>query len=297
MNKRKLNSNQSSPIIPRKQVKMPSNELSIQSAIELLEKFEPLENHELKSQTVMTIKLLLNDLNQLKELLEAKDRTLTAKDEIINGRDEVILAKDRYIELMQTQQQQIKDIIEAPKLAEHRRSIVVQNMKESDLKCTEESIEADKNQVKDLIKDIGAYANIVAVYRMGAKDEKKNRLVKVQLQTSSQARDVLGNAKNLNGLKKYSGISLRKSLTNEERMIQHHQFEAMKNRIEELKPNHPNLKFCIYRNKICIKQLDGSPPTVFQNEPMNQSNPIVSGANAVQLNQRRINQFPTDESM
>uniref|UniRef100_A0A914XW54 Uncharacterized protein n=1 Tax=Panagrolaimus superbus TaxID=310955 RepID=A0A914XW54_9BILA len=294
MSKRKINSTGSSPIIPRKAPRMPSNELAISTATDLLLELQNCENTELNAKTQMALNLLLNDLNMLKELLDSKDETIAAKNDIIT-------VQTLRIEEMQQKNDQIQQIIDAPKIAEHRRSIVIQNFQESKFKSADESIQDDTIKVQQLISDIGAYAKVVACYRMGSKNEKEddqrnqkknfNRLMKVQLQTSSQARDILSNAKNLKGKVTYEGISIRRSMTNEERSIQSNQFQDMKNRIDELKKQNAGVNYCIFRNKICTKYLDGRTPTAVVNEKLNAN---VSGANSTPLNPR---QFPTTSPM
>uniref|UniRef100_A0A914PG55 Uncharacterized protein n=1 Tax=Panagrolaimus davidi TaxID=227884 RepID=A0A914PG55_9BILA len=110
-------------------------------------------------------------------------------------------------------------------------------------------------------------------YRMGKKVDQNGkariRLLKVQFQTSSQAKELIMNAKKLKGNSNYQKVFIRRSMTESELSEESKKAEAMQNRIEELKIENPQKKYVIYAGKICEKQLDGSKPVPVRNGPLN----------------------------
>lgn len=296
MSKRKIISNQNSPSIPKKVLKMPNSESFINEAKEFLLQLNHLDDQfPVKAPAIRIIENLMNHVVCLDQILEAKQETIIAKEEIINGRDKLLAAKEDIILNIKENQASIMEMAKAPLIREHRRAIVIKNLPESSKPTMEAIMKEDEEQVKNLISATGAYAQVVSCYRMGKKmDEKQKplvRLMKVQLQTSSQARDIILNAKNLKGITNYSGISLRKSMTNQERQHVSQKFAMMKERIEELKIENPGMKYVIYADKICMKQLDGSKPIPVPNERLNVQ---LSGGNAVTIESRNDEQIDED---
>ena len=159
-----------------------------------------------------------------------------------------------------------------------KRSLVISNMGEVG-NTQEEIIKNDTQHIRGLLSELDAYAHVESSFRMGTSGGNKPRLLKLQLRTSAQANDVLKKAPLLKNSNYFKNISIRKSLPLEDRIKASERIKLLRDRIEELKKISPNLKYCIYADKICEKQLDGSKPKAID-DPLNIITPLT-GANRV----------------
>uniref|UniRef100_A0A914XYI7 Uncharacterized protein n=1 Tax=Panagrolaimus superbus TaxID=310955 RepID=A0A914XYI7_9BILA len=172
--------------------------------------------------------------------------------------------------LINAQQQTIDTQIQliasfkTPEEKEHKRSIVISNFPEpvfsreaANPKPSVYSMK-DVENVKELFDEMDLQVGVAECYRMGSRAEGKTRLVKVRLQTSAQAKEIISNARKINETKyKNKKIILRKSMTPDERTKQDEKFQQMKVRIAQLKQSHPENDYRIYANRINIKTQDG----------------------------------------
>uniref|UniRef100_A0AC35GIX2 Uncharacterized protein n=1 Tax=Panagrolaimus sp. PS1159 TaxID=55785 RepID=A0AC35GIX2_9BILA len=220
----------------------------------------------LTEKTKSVIHQMLLVIDSCTEIIDAKNETIAAKEDII-------VEQNNHITLLNQTQRLTQQIVDAPKLREHNRSIVIKNLPESLKTTVAEVTKEDQEKVEKLINDVGAYSQVAACYRMGKKVDQNGkpriRLMKVQLQTSSQARELIMNAKNLKGNQNYQKVVIRKSMTASELAEESKKIEQLQNRINELKILNPQMQYVIYAGKICEKQLDGSKPVPVKNETLN----------------------------
>lgn len=104
---------------------------------------------------------------------------------------------------------------------ERKRSVVVSGLPEEGAKPSERRTH-DKKRMESLLDELDVDADIVSVYRMGAKTESdgsarvKPRLMKVVLGNSAQQVSLLRNGGKLKGSGSFGGVFVRASLTKEQ---------------------------------------------------------------------------------
>jgi hypothetical protein len=157
---------------------------------------------------------------------------------------------------------------------ERRRCIVIVKFPESSKPTPSERIDEDNKNVKLLLDEMQIEASVVETFRIGSIIESTNgkeaqpRLLKVRLQTSAQAKNILNNAKNIKNSTTFKDkkILLRKS--SDERKFEKELFKKQKERITELQQSNSHKEYTIYARKICIKKNTGKPVKI--NDPLNE---------------------------
>lgn len=250
----------------------------------------------MKNEVLHAFSILISEINHLRkndslynQVISSNQKLLHSKEETIASNEKVIASKEETIAVLYSKNEfthHLLQTIKGPELREHKRSIVISNLPESSKVTTSEKIQDDTKLIQDLINDIDAYASVTTCYRMGSTGENKKRLVKVQLQTSAQAKEVLIHAKYIRNSQRFKDmhISIRRSMTDEERAIDQQHMNRLRQRISELSCSNPTTKYVIYAGKICTKNIDNSRPTPVD-DPLNI---ISSGANATPLNPNRF---------
>lgn len=104
---------------------------------------------------------------------------------------------------------------------ERKRSLVIHNLPESKALKTSERVREDQQAVTALLDEIEAEVVSVAVYRLPGKVDNPNRprLTKVVLSTSRQQQEVMRRARNLRNSTQFNMVSIRPSMTKEEREL------------------------------------------------------------------------------
>lgn len=222
------------------------------------------------------VALLQATVHNYTALIDSKDLTISTQTELIHTQKNFIENQKSLLQsqpLNQQQQMFTSANIDAEE-KERRRCIVIARFPESSKETPSERIAEDNEKVKLLFDEMEIEATVAETFRMGSKKEAKNgkevqpRLLKVRLQTSAQAKNILNNAKNVKNSTKFQNILLRKSMTAEERKFEKELFQKQKERIKELQRSNAHKEYTIYARKICIKKNAGKPEKI--NDPLNE---------------------------
>lgn len=231
-----------------------------------------------KSLFVYLLDKLKNQQNTINEQKKQIHELLTSNNDLIAKMTELQRDQNAKFEQLQaenskilTQNSNMLDIIHKQinsnsnghdNDTETRRSVVFYRVPESSDPLPSIRSQSDKEMVINFINSLNVEASVDKCYRMGTQQPGKDRLIKVVLCSSSQQRQLIKSARQTPGSKFY----VRPSLSKEERA---HQQEKRKT-IQLLKIQHPDTKFVLYRNEICIscgnpnqkpKLYDGPLPT------------------------------------
>lgn len=220
----------------------------------------------------------------VQQLADSKDATIAAK-------DETIAAHLKQIDLMNENNMLFNKIMKAPEDKERKRAVVIARLEEPVVTTPAELFEKDLELINEIIKETNTYAQVTSSYRMGSKNDQNNsRLLKVNFPTSAQAKEFISNANKLKNSKKFKNISIRKSLSFEQREAEKEIYSKLKARVNELKQHEKDDTYCIYGNKICFRsrEVNGQrdKPLPVPNEPLNESTksaPVLSSSNATPL--------------
>lgn len=274
--KRKIGSSNTSPATAKKQTKMMTNYVE-----EFLQSLADSQEINPAGKTEIT-----NFIRHLKDKLDDANSKLSYCDLALHAKDQAIYATNLAL---QHAEQRLKSIL-SPDEREHRRSIVIGNLKESTKSNQSDIIMDDENLVKQLIDGIGVYAIPTSSYRMGKFNEKKPRLMKVHLKTSAQADAIIFKAKKVNDsdIFREMKLSIRKSMSDEERKAADDLFNKQRERILQLKKVNNNVKYVIYARKICISTEDGSKPLPITDEINDALSAPLSGSNAEPMDSSRF---------
>uniref|UniRef100_A0AC35FAT9 Uncharacterized protein n=1 Tax=Panagrolaimus sp. PS1159 TaxID=55785 RepID=A0AC35FAT9_9BILA len=236
-------------------------------------------------------------------IIDSKNLTISTQIELIKTQNDLIEFQKSKLQSEPSNQQQhifTSTNIDAEE-KERRRCIVIAKFPESSKTTPSERIEEDNKNVKLLLDEMEIEANVIETFRMGSKKnsesgEIKHRLLKVRLQTSGQAKNVLRNAKNIKKSTTFKDhkILLRKSMCADERKFEKEIFKKQKERIAELQKSKPHNEYTIYAGKICIKNNGGKPTKI--NDPLNDAKFSKPNSNSLQTpikNQSFLSSSPT----
>ena len=129
--------------------------------------------------------------------------------------------------LKETSQKEISTLIRVAKIEEKKeekdhdqrqRNVIIHGTEETS-GDEEEQKTADKNFVRDLLKDVSYKADPKYVGRIGVKKEGKSRPLKVAFESDNQKQGLFGNLKALKGNEKYQSMSISDDHTLAERQV------------------------------------------------------------------------------
>ena len=243
----------------------------------------------LKNDIINTMDSLFNQVTQLKSdiqaivqqnavLMEAKDLTISTQLDLINTQKKLLENQESMFQNQSSNQQQTfsSTNIDTEEERKRRRCIVLARFAESTNTIPSERAAEDTEKVKRLLDEMEVEATVVETFRMGSKKARKDgketqpRLLKVRLQTSAQAKNILNNAKNIKKSTTFKDqrILIRKSMSAEERNFENEVYQKQKIRVTELQKSNPNSEYVIYARKICVKKNGGKPEKI--DDPLNE---------------------------
>lgn len=169
---------------------------------------------------IMLIPDIINQLNDLQKQVADLKKELQTKHQNTKHDVEALECEDIISELMERE----------------RRStnIIISNIKEPSCNSRETRTEEDKKNVTDILKDINVDLTNIKVFRLGKFSPSKNRLLKVILNNSEDARNILRNKRQV------TVPSVR--IFGDQTKRQQNYFHIIKTQLEDLQANGDDTK-------------------------------------------------------
>lgn len=169
---------------------------------------------------IMLIPDIMIQLDDLRKQVNDLKSELQAKNSKSEQEVDAVESEDIISELMERQRR--------------ASNIIISNIKEPSSNSRENRTEDDKRNVADILKDINVDLSNIKVFRLGKFMPSKNRLLKVVLNNSEDAVNVLRNKRNV------TVPSIR--IFGDQTKKQQNYFHTIKKQLEDLKANGDDTK-------------------------------------------------------
>lgn len=134
---------------------------------------------------------------------------------------------------------------------DRQHCIVINNIPESNASQPINRAKEDEAVVEEILNACGLDTGLpVGIFRMGKKMVNKNRLIKVKFPCTASVKETLRGKKNLKTIPKFKNISIRESLSKEERDIR----TSLIKKCIAMRAEKPGCDFIVYANNVILRE-------------------------------------------
>ena len=149
-----------------------------------------------------------------------------------------------------TSHKKIKEAVKTAVVEQERlHNVMVYGLEESQSTDPDVSLEEDKDQIAEVMHEVGVVSGNVIVERVGERKEDSHRPIRVNFERKEEVVNVLARARRLKDSSTFSAVFLSPDRTVEERKAHRKLVDEMK----EKRSQSPNTIFYIKNNTVCSK--------------------------------------------